>query len=226
MRSSAERPVGADPAVDVPGHHADGAGSARSRAALRRCASPAPGCRARRRSRRPPPARTGSTLSGVGSVSTLKIWWPSADISTSPGSMPEDGAEHVVGERDPAGAGGEIDQRERRDRHHAHGGDREHAAAGDGAPDAVEPRPQHVLQRLPADQRADAIGQRPRWRRRRRRHRRSRARGRRWRRWRRSAASPEIPASPPTTKIASTIDRRRGHVGDVGEPSLDRVRDR
>ena len=39
-----------------------------------------------------------------------------------------------------------------------HGGDRKHAAAGDGAADAVEPRPQHVLERPPADQRADAIG--------------------------------------------------------------------
>ncbi len=64
------------------------------------------------------------------------------------GQHAEDGAEHVVGERNPAGAGGKIDDGERRHRHHAHGGDREHAVPRDGAADAVEPRAEHVFERL------------------------------------------------------------------------------
>ncbi len=70
----------------------------------------------------------------------------------------EQGAGHVVDQLDRAGARRQVDDGERRHRHDADRGDREHALALDPGADAVEPRPSSLAQRALAELRAERIG--------------------------------------------------------------------
>ena len=61
-------------------------------------------------------------------------------------------SKNVVDKRNPACAGGEVHQRERRDRDHAHGGDGEHAAPRDRPADAVQSRAHQIVQCAASDE--------------------------------------------------------------------------
>ena len=69
----------------------------------------------------------------------------------SPGGHADDRAQHIVGKWNPAGAGGQIDQRERCDRHEPDRRDGQHAAPQNRAPDAIEPRTHQMFDRIAAD---------------------------------------------------------------------------
>ena len=62
----------------------------------------------------------------------------------------------IVEQPDAARAGDQIDQRERRDRHHANGGDREHALPHDPLTDCGQARPEPLPQHVAPEHRADA----------------------------------------------------------------------
>ena len=120
-------------------------------------ATPKPAPRATRRASRSPQAPAATPPAATAALTIATMRWPSADITIRPGSMPSIVPARIIDELDRAGAEREIDERERRDRHHAHRGDRQHALPRDARADAVEPRSDQAAQRVLTELRADPI---------------------------------------------------------------------